>query len=188
MQAQGRTRVKPHVTTHAMVASNLWVVQMWGEALDESFLRGFAGKLYTAVKVGSQGTQMFVLKGKEPSPTKALSKLVTWCALRLFRVQQNADIFGHSSLHLDMAGDWSAQSGREHVFGYPLITLCGYTTRTYNLKGSATPCQSKRPPQPQGNWSSLQSDPSVKAAQRHFKSTTCATLDAYKRCLLVRQL
>lgn len=51
MQAQEKTGMKPTPAIPATLASDLWVIQMWGEALVESFFRGLAGKLYTAGKL-----------------------------------------------------------------------------------------------------------------------------------------
>lgn len=81
VQAQEKTGMKPLPTISLTPASNLWVIQMWVEALDESFLRGCTGKLCTTINVDSPGTQMVELKGKPSKYNKTLLLHVTWCTL-----------------------------------------------------------------------------------------------------------
>lgn len=84
VQAQEKTGMKPPPTISLTPASNLWVIQMWVEALDESFLRGCTGKLCTTINVASPGTQMVELKGKPSKYNKTLLLHVTWCTLHSY--------------------------------------------------------------------------------------------------------
>lgn len=164
VQAQEKTGMKPPPTISLTPASNLWVIQMWVEALDESFLRGCTGKLCTTINVASPGTQMVELKGKPSKYNKTLLLHVTWCTLHSYtkcHVMKCRFFFGYRSFHVDTVGVWSAEPDTEHDSGYPLIISCGRPMLLYNLKGYAFPCQSHHLACPQGNWCTSQSDTPV---------------------------
>lgn len=130
------------------LACNLWVIQMWGEALGESFLRVFTGKLRSAINVGSPGTQMghTGTEGKATKFNKSPLYHVTCCMQ--CNAMKHTFFFGHSCFHVDRAGDWG-ETNTEHDSGYPFIISCGH----YNLK--ARPLHANQSLiQPQASWCS----------------------------------